>query len=197
MRPSLVRSNSAPQCSSSRTRSGDSWAWSWAMRQWLRNEPPFMVSLKWVSQPSCGSTLASAAATPHSAITVWALPSRDFVTSPPEHPNSATSIAARSPAPPAPITSTSCSWVWNDSIASSCSGGRLGAVWHCGHVEELCEGDEQWIVDHAHRAHAHVEVGETDRQQAPPRPRHGVLVWPAHHAPGLAVRAAAVPAPDA
>src|SRR6266571_4557417 len=38
MRPSRVRSNSAPHCSSSRTRSGDSWAWSCAIRQWRSEE---------------------------------------------------------------------------------------------------------------------------------------------------------------
>ena len=86
------------------------------MRQWLRNEPPFIVSRKCVCQPSCGSTWASAAAMPPSAITVWALPSSDLHTSPTEQPSAAASIAARSPAPPAPITSTSCSWVSIDSI---------------------------------------------------------------------------------
>ena len=35
-RRSSVRSKSAPHCSSSRTRSGASWAWSWAMRQLFR-----------------------------------------------------------------------------------------------------------------------------------------------------------------
>src|SRR4051812_7262874 len=46
---------------------------------------------------------------PPSAITVCALPSSDLQTSPTLTPCAAASIAARNPAPPAPITSTSCS----------------------------------------------------------------------------------------
>ena len=41
-----------PQSSSSRTRSGDSCAWSWAMRQLLSILPPRMVSRKWTFQLS-------------------------------------------------------------------------------------------------------------------------------------------------
>ncbi len=48
---------------------------------------------------------------PPSAITVWALPSSDLQTMPTETPAAEASIAARKPAPPAPITSTSCSKV--------------------------------------------------------------------------------------
>src|SRR5438876_255887 len=61
MRPSLVRSNSAPHSSSSSTRSGDSCACSCAMRQLLRSLPPRMVSRKWTFQLSSFHTFASAA----------------------------------------------------------------------------------------------------------------------------------------
>ncbi len=48
---------------------------------------------------------------PPSAITVCALPSSDLVTTMVLQPASAAAIAARMPAPPAPMTSTSHSWV--------------------------------------------------------------------------------------
>ena len=86
MRPSAVRSNSAPHASSSRTRSGASFACSSAMRQLLRYWPPRMVSAKCTCQLSRSSTLASAAAMPPSAITVCALPSSDLQTSPTDAP---------------------------------------------------------------------------------------------------------------
>ena len=66
-----------------------------------------MVSAKWTSQLSGESTLPMAAAMPPSAITVWALPSRDLLTTSVEQPASAAAMAARSPVPPAPTTSTS------------------------------------------------------------------------------------------
>src|ERR1044072_7033443 len=91
MRPSGVRSKSAPHASSSRTRSGASRACSSAIRQLFRYWPPRMVSAKCTRQPSRSSTLASAAATPPSAITVCAFPSRLLHTSP-----------TLAPPPPAP-----------------------------------------------------------------------------------------------
>ncbi len=105
--PSSVRSNSAPQSSSSCTRSGASWACSWAIRQLLSIFPPRMVSRKCTSQLSSGQRLPIAAAMPPSAITVCALPSRDLQTIAVRAPASWAAIAARSPAPPAPITTTS------------------------------------------------------------------------------------------
>ena len=62
-------------------RSGASWACNWAMRQLLSIFPPRMVSRKWTFQLSSGHTLPMAAAAPPSAMTVWALPSRDLHTS--------------------------------------------------------------------------------------------------------------------
>ena len=56
--------------------------------------PPFMVSLKWVSQQSLLSTLDKAAAMPPSAITVCALPRRDLHISPVEAPWAEDSMAA-------------------------------------------------------------------------------------------------------
>src|SRR2546421_12061609 len=52
-----------------------------------------------------------AAAMPPSAMTVCALPSSDLHTTPTLAPWASASIAARKPAPPAPMIKTSCSWV--------------------------------------------------------------------------------------
>ena len=77
------------------------------MCQLLRYLPPNIVSWKCTCQSSSGETLPNDAATPPSAITVWALPSSDLQTSAVRAPASAAAIAARSPAPPAPSTTTS------------------------------------------------------------------------------------------
>ena len=77
------------------------------MRQSLSSLPPRMVSRKCTCQPSRESVVARAAATPPSAMTVCAFPSSDLHTRPTDAPASEASIAARSPAPPAPTTSTS------------------------------------------------------------------------------------------
>ena len=73
-----MRSKSAPHSSSSSTRSGDSIACSWAMRQLLSILPPRIVSRKWTFQLSSFHTLPMAAAMPPSAMTVWALPRSDL-----------------------------------------------------------------------------------------------------------------------
>src|SRR4029077_19357319 len=105
--PSLVRSKTAPHASSSQTRSGASLACSSAIRQLFRNLPPRMVSRKWTCQLSFGFTLPMAAAQPPSAMTVCALPNRDLEMIAVFLPFSRASIAARSPEPPAPTTTTS------------------------------------------------------------------------------------------
>ena len=105
--PSLVRSNSAPQASSSQTRSGASLACSSAIRQLFRNLPPRIVSRKWTCQLSLGLTLPMEAAQPPSAITVCALPNSDLEMIAVFLPAWRASIAARRPEPPAPITTTS------------------------------------------------------------------------------------------
>ena len=66
-----------------------------------------MVSRKCTSQLSSGQRLPMAAAMPPSAITVWALPSSDLHTIAVRAPASCAAMAARRPAPPAPITTTS------------------------------------------------------------------------------------------
>src|SRR3954452_18443942 len=165
MRPSGVRSKTAPQASSSRTRAGASWAWSWAMRQLLTYWPPRMVSAKWVLQLSRSSTLARAAATPPSAMTVWALPSSDLQTRPTETPAADASMAARRPAPPAPMTMTSCSWVWISGILENSP-----------------------VVDHAGRAETDVDVGPADPEEAEPGPLRMMTVEAAHAVVGLLAR---------
>ena len=105
--PSLVRSKTAPQASSSQTRSGASLACSSAIRQLFRNLPPRIVSRKCTCQLSFGFTLPMAAAQPPSAMTVCALPNSDLEMIAVFLPFSRASIAARSPEPPAPTTTTS------------------------------------------------------------------------------------------
>src|SRR6266487_4592483 len=97
--PSAVRSNSAPQASSSQTRSGASWACSSAIRQLFRNLPPRIVSRKCTCQLSLGFTLPMAAAAPPSAMTVCALPNSDLEMTAVLLPASRASMAARSPEP--------------------------------------------------------------------------------------------------
>src|SRR5438270_12796300 len=118
------------------------------MRQLLTYCPPRMVSAKWTFQLSRSSTLASAAAMPPSAMTVCALPRSDLQTRPTETPAFDASIAARNPAPPAPMTMTSCSCVSN--------------------LSAMSENPE--VVDRAHGDHADVEVGAHDAEEAAPSP---------------------------
>ena len=80
------------------------------MRQLFSIFPPRIVSRKWTCQLSSGHTLRSAAAMPPSAMTVCALPRSDLQMMAVRTPWPAASIAARRPAPPAPITTTSYSW---------------------------------------------------------------------------------------
>src|SRR6185436_18309562 len=82
-----------------------------AIRKLFRNLPPRMVSRKWTIQLSRGLTLPIAAAAPPSAITVCALPNSDLEMIAVRLPSSRASMAARNPAPPAPMTTTSYSWI--------------------------------------------------------------------------------------
>src|SRR3989449_2175174 len=163
MRPSLVRSKSAPQRSSSSTRSGASWACSCAMRQLLSILPPRIVSRKWTCQLSSGHTLPSAAAMPPSAITVWALPRSDLQTSPTDTPWAAASIAARSPAPPAPMTMTSCSWVSYSTAITESSGDRRSGAKPVGVASQNPQ-----VADHAHGHQPDVEIGQAHAEQREP-----------------------------
>src|SRR5688500_15494974 len=119
-----------------------------------------MVSRKWIFQPSRLSTLPSAAAMPPSANTVCALPSRLFDSTAVFKPRALASIAARRPAPPAPITTTSCSTVCTSDTSSIFV--LPGVV----------------VVNHAHADQAHVEIGEADPDQAEPGELHVSPVEP-------------------
>jgi hypothetical protein len=66
-----------------------------------------MVSRKCTCQLSWLFTLPMEAAMPPSAITVCALPNSDLQITATRRPASRAAIAARSPAPPAPMTRTS------------------------------------------------------------------------------------------
>src|SRR5262245_18463486 len=166
IRPSRVRSKTAPHASSSRTRSGDSGAWSWAIGALLRYLPPIIVSRKWVCHVSRSSTCRSEAATPPPAMTVWALPSSDLQTSPTFAPASAAAIAARRPAPPAPTTSTS--WGCRSSRSS-----RPPSI--IGRPPRGSQSDRR-VRDHPEGEQADVDVGEGHGQEARPGPEHVVAV---------------------
>ena len=77
------------------------------MRQLFSILPPRIVSRKWTCQLSSFQTLPMAAAMPPSAMTVWALPRSDLQISAVLTPRAEASMAARNPAPPAPMTMTS------------------------------------------------------------------------------------------
>src|SRR5438552_13791138 len=168
MRPSLVRSKSAPQASSSRTRAGASFACSSAIRQEFRYCPPRMVSAKCTFQLSRSSTLARAAAIPPSAITVCAFPRSDLQISPTETPTVDASMAARKPAPPAPITRTSCSWVSYSGMVTVKMLKELQRYKSAGFnfvtflTNHLCGSQEPQVVPDAHRAEANIKIGEPD-----------------------------------
>src|SRR5438046_2882113 len=136
------------------------------MRQLLTYCPPRMVSAKWTFQLSRSSTLASAAAMPPSAMTVCALPNSDLHTSPTETPPADASMAARKPAPPAPMTSTSCSCVSYSAMLKSAS-------------------NQPQIRPISQRTHAHVKVAEADPEQAAPGPCHVLAIQAADAIVGL------------
>src|ERR671920_1504590 len=123
-----------------------------------------------------------AAAMPPSAMTVCALPSSDLQTRAVRAPRSLASMAARRPAPPAPMTTTSNSWV-------SCSAMDLE---HQPRVAENTAGHQP-----------HVDVGEGHEDQADPGQEHVAGVQGRHLAPhpvadrglGEAVQAAAAQVP--
>src|SRR5688572_8891338 len=171
MRPSLVRSNRAPQASSSRTRSGASRACSSAIRQLFRYWPPRMVSAKWTRQLSRSSTLPIAAAIPPSAMTVWALPRSDLVMTATLTPRAEASIAARRPAPPAPITRTSVSITGNCIVGVSRRPGLQAR-------RRVSENPE--IRPDPHGQHPDIQVREADPDQTGPRPLHVPPVQAAH-----------------
>src|SRR5687768_15702527 len=125
-----------------------------------------MVSRKWTCQLSPELTLPIAAAMPPSAITVWALPNRDLQITAVRAPRSRASMAARSPAPPAPITTTSHSCRSTTDIRST--------------FYLLEEGR---IVEGAGRDEVHIEVGERHAHQRGPGEQHVPGVQPADPLP--------------
>src|SRR4051812_26850475 len=98
---------------------------------------------------------------PPSAITVCALPSKLFESTPVFSLCALHAIAARRPAPPAPTTMTSCS------IVSISFTSRLMSV----------PGVE--VVEVAHREQPDVEIGDHHPDQAGPRELHVARVEPA------------------
>src|SRR5205814_3366180 len=147
------------------------------MRQLFTYWPPRMVSAKWTFQLSRSSTLARAAAMPPSAITVCALPSSDLQTSPTDTPAADASMAALRPAPPAPMTSTSCSCVWYSGIIVFSRGplAPLFAASLAGTPSPRAargSSEDPEVRPHAHRAQPDVEIRKTDAEQAGPGPDH-------------------------
>src|SRR5262245_52185162 len=145
-------------------RSGASLACSSAIRKLLRNLPPRMVSRKCTIQLSLAFMLPIAAAAPPSAITVCALPNSDLEMMAVFRPASRASIAARSPAPPAPMTTTSY-WCLSSSVIDVTSADEP-------QVGEPSGGDRQ-----------HIEVGHQERAQRDPGPLHVLLVDFRHPTP--------------
>src|SRR5450631_1821725 len=95
-----------------------------------------------------------AAEMPPSAITVWALPSRDLHTTAVRRPMAWASTAARRPAPPAPMMMTSNSWLSYSVMGSSPL-----------EVEAV-------VVDGPAGHQSHIEVGEGHEDQAHPGEQH-------------------------
>src|SRR5438309_11445844 len=91
---------------------------------------------------------------PPSAMTVCALPSSDLQITAVRTPSADASIAARNPAPPAPMTSTSCSMTG----------------WFIAPLKNSP------LVPNSDRQHAHVEIGEADPNQADPCPLHVLAI---------------------
>src|ERR1700733_10578863 len=174
--PSLVRSNTAPQASSSHTRSGASLACSSALRQLFRNLPPRMVSRKCTIQLSLGLALPMAAAQPPSAMTVCALPNSDLEMIAVFLPASRASMAARSPEPPAPMTTTS--YECRSIAAASVS--VISASVNESQVTDRAAGDEH-----------DVQVGQHQRAQGDPGELHVPGVQPGD--PGRELVAQRVP----
>src|SRR4029453_7025550 len=97
---------------------------------------------------------------PPSAITVWALPSRDLQTMAVLAPASWAAIAARRPEPPAPITTTS-DWCFSTAPRSVGAGTLAAAV----SVISATSSEELRVVEHAGRQHPDVGVDDRDREQ--------------------------------
>src|ERR671917_526969 len=151
------------------------------------NFPLFMVSMKCWRHESSGSTFPRAAAMPPSAMTVWALPSRLFVTMPTERPRCTAETAALKPAPPAPIMRTSCSRTsnrsrepfWCPSLCIRCL------------PSSAAKGDYDEVGYNAGLHAPQVQVGRDQRDEAVPGPVGVLHVKPANEIVRLAPRVAA------
>src|SRR5882724_2512043 len=129
-----------------------------------------MVSAKCTFQLSRSSTLARAAAIPPSAITVCALPRSDLQTSPTRTPAAEASIAARNPAPPAPITRTSYSKVSYLGIVNRYV--VVGRSFDSGVSNDCDRSNNPPIVPDSYSTEPHVQIGKADPEQTQPRPKH-------------------------
>src|ERR1041385_777072 len=98
---------------------------------------------------------------PPSAMTVCALPRRLLLITPVDSFSALHSMAARRPAPPAPMPSTSCSMVCNSDASRAMA---LPAV---------------EVVDDVHRTETHVDVGHHDPDEAGPGELHVTRIEPA------------------
>src|SRR5690606_15275968 len=146
-----------------------------AIRHWLRNFPPRIVSRKCTCQVSPELTLPMAAAMPPSAITVCALPNSDLQITAVRAPRSRASMAARRPAPPAPTTTTSHSCRSTTVIPQRPS--------HRKPSETRTPSEEARIVEDAGGDEIHVEVGERHAQQRGPGQLHVAGVQAPHPLP--------------
>src|SRR5688572_27656603 len=117
---------------------------------------------------------------PPSAMTVCALPRSDLQMTPVERPPVAQEIAARSPAPPAPTTSTSCSTRWR-SFSSSATVLLLDFA----RLAARSESPRVVVVHNAHRNEPHVDRGPRHPDHRDPGEEHVPLVQPGHEAPAL------------
>jgi len=114
--PSSVRENSIPHSSSSRSRSGICFVTVSTLSGSLTKCPSLSVSAAWIAQSSSGSCVPRAPFIPPRAHVVCASPCPRFPsTKTSSIPCSASSIAVRAPAAPAPMTST-------ETSTRSCSG---------------------------------------------------------------------------
>src|SRR5690348_2216382 len=132
-----------------------------------------MVSRKWTCQLSRGFTFPIAAAAPPSAITVCALPNSDLQMIAVRMPCSRAAIAARSPAPPAPITSTSYSC--RSTVSSLIS--RAGVI-------AILLADDPQAGDPAGGHGQDVEVRHHQGAESGPGQLHVLPVELGHETPG-------------
>src|SRR5262249_43879293 len=102
-------------------------------------------------------------------MTVCALPSSDLQTSPTFVPCADASIAARKPAPPAPITSTSCSNVSISLIDASCCSSCSSRAHHS---SPASLSKDPPVVPDTRGAEADINVGEPHADETHPRPLH-------------------------